>query len=461
MAVVKRRTWVVVGSVAVLVVISVLGYLLPRIVAVGTAFYAKQLCSGVFISHRDPVRVVRDDLERYPPWIITWFIGSTVHRDRAAVEAHWLGIGRRIARFQSGQGCALVSALPEQRAARVEPEVKRVPIDALWPVGERVAFTTSPALEALLDNAFVSRQVGETRAIVIVHHGRIVAERYGNGYNANTALPGWSMAKSVVNALAGVMVQQRALALDSALIDVAPESVRGWGEDARRAITVRHALGMTSGLAFQESYGNPLSDAMQMLFASGDTARVAAASPARYEPGSAWAYSSGTTNLFMRALLERQPASGRARFAETSLFEPLGMTSAVIETDAAGTPVGSSFIYATARDWARFGLLYAQDGRWQGTQLLPEAWVRYSRTPAPHSNGRYGAHFWIVDDSALAASVLPADSFHATGHAMQRVTIVPSRDLVVVRLGFNIGHLTWDQTRFVKNVIDVLAPSAR
>ena len=437
----------------------------PHIAAVATGFFAKQLCSGVFISGRSPAAVADADLHRYPPWPIMSFASWRVYKDERAVAVDWFGLAPRVARFAPDSGCTLVMRLPgavaPTRGLRPAAATGSLATDALWPEGDRVALSETPALERIVAGAFDSADA-DTRAVVVVHRGRIVAERYAEGFTAHTALPGWSMAKSVVNALAGVMVRDGLIALDTPLAQLAPQALAEWRDDLRRSITVGQALTMTTGLAFDESYVNPFSDAMRMLFTSGDAVQVARSRSLSHSPGSHWAYSSGTTNLLMRALLQAAPEARRARLVEETVFTRIGMYSAVLERDAAGTPIGSSFMYASARDWARFGWLYANDGVWAGERVLPEGWVAYSRAPVPESIGQYGAHFWIKDDSTDHPAALPADSFHATGHAMQRITIIPSRELVVVRLGLSFRGRYWDQPRFVANVLDVLdfKPSA-
>ena len=228
---------------------------------------------------------------------------------------------------------------------------------------------------------------------MVVYGGRIVAERYAEGFNAAMPLIGWSMSKSAVNALVGLRVKDGKLALnDTALM---PQ----WqGEDdPRRAITLDQLMRMTSGLAFDETYGGTQSDVVQMLFVKGDKAAFAADQPLAYPPGTHWAYSSGTTTI-ISAILRRSFANEHdyLGYPLERLFGPLGMRSAVLEPDASGTFAASSFLYASARDFARLGLLFMRDGVWEGTRLLPEGWVAYSRKPTALSpRGEYGAHVWL------------------------------------------------------------------
>jgi CubicO group peptidase (beta-lactamase class C family) len=284
----------------------------------------------------------------------------------------------------------------------------------------------------------------------------LVDERYATGIGPDTPLIGWSMTKSVMNALAGVLVSQGRLTLE------APVPIPEWQSpgDPRAAITLDQLLRMSSGLRFDEDMSSPRSDVMRMLLAVGDAAGFAVHKDLMATPGTAWSYSSGTTMVIARAMRSAiQNDADYLNFPRSALFDRIGMTSAVLETDAAGTFVASSFMYATARDWARFGLLYANDGVWNGKRILPDGWVTYSTSPAPADpQKRYGAHFWLAvpDEYSGAHCRLPADSFHAAGHEGQFVTIVPSRAAVIVRLGRTRLPEAWDQCAFASEVLAAL-----
>jgi CubicO group peptidase (beta-lactamase class C family) len=266
------------------------------------------------------------------------------------------------------------------------------------------------------------------------------------------------MAKSVAAALAGVLVAEGRLALDR------PPPLAAWRAqgDPRAAITLVQLLHMSSGLEFDETYADPLSDVVYMLFGTGDAAAFAAGKPLAHPPGTRFAYASGTTNVLMLAMREAI-ADDRAylAFPRRALFDRIGMASAVIEQDASGTYVGSSLMFATARDWARFGLLALRDGEWNGERVLPAGWVRFMTAPAPAApEGEYAAHWWLKlrANRGAAARVprLPPDAFHASGHGGQSVTVVPSRDAVIVRLGHAVDRDAWDQDAFAARVLDAL-----
>jgi CubicO group peptidase (beta-lactamase class C family) len=277
----------------------------------------------------------------------------------------------------------------------------------------------------------VSEVPSVTLAEVVVHRGRIVHETYGPGTGPDTTLISWSTAKSVTHALVGIAVRKGLLDID------APAPVPEWAGDERGAITLRQLLHMSSGLRFVEDYvDDAISHCLDMLFGSGqaDVAAYAAALPLDHPPGSVFNYSSGTTNIISRALGQAVGAgeAGMRAFMETELFGPLGMTSADPRFDAAGTFIGSSFLYCTARDFARFGELYLADGVWEGTRILPEGWVDFARTAAPVPVAEefgYGAHWWLWDGHGFPGT------FAAHGYEGQYVIVRPRRDLVVARLG--------------------------
>jgi len=293
----------------------------------------------------------------------------------------------------------------------------------------------------MLDQAFAAsptNDLGRTDAVVVIHRGRLIAERYGADFGPEATCSSWSMAKSITQALVGMAVMD-------GLIDIhAPADVPEWSApgDPRGAITLDQLLRMSSGLSFVEVYEEgQVSDVREMLFGSGkdDVAAYAATRPLAYPPGSFWAYSSGTTNIICRCL---QRALGKfgadfEAWMRERLFEPLGMTSVLPKFDAAGTFIGSSYAFATPRDFARFGLLYLRDGVWDGQRLLPEGWVDYARAPTFQQAGTpasdaYGAQWWL--------GLGGPGSFSANGYDGQFILICPDRDLIAVRHGMSEAH---------------------
>ena len=316
-------------------------------------------------------------------------------------------------------------------------------------------------VDAILARAFEGDRppsLARTRALLVVQGGRIVAERYSDGISKDTRLQSWSMSKSFLHAALGIAVA------DGKLDPASPAPVPEWQDksDPRHAITLRQLAQMTSGLAFTENYGDPYGEAMQMLFGagSGDVGHAAASLPATHEPGTYWFYSSSSANIVSRAL--RDALGGReaySNFVHARLFAPLGIKSAVPEFDASGTWIGSSYVHATARDFARFGLLYLRGGLWDGKQIVPRDWVDFARTPTLASKGLYGALFWLnapnPDTGApMIAAELPTDMFMARGFGGQFIAIVPSRDAIIVMLNADYSS---DNKAIVALVADVLA----
>jgi CubicO group peptidase (beta-lactamase class C family) len=317
-------------------------------------------------------------------------------------------------------------ALPSQPAGVAWPT-------QAWPEGELAKAVAGP-IQAAMDYAFspeAAPDLGETHALAVIQGGRLVLERYADGYGPDQTNPSWSKAKSITQALVGIAVG------DGRLDIAAPAAVPEWAGagDPRAAITLDQMLRMSSGLAFVEDYEpDHLSDVIAMLFGEGkdDVAHYAAAKALAHAPGGFWYYSSGTSNIVSRCVSRAVDAFGAdfESFMRRRLFDVLGMASATPKFDAAGTFIGSSYCFCTARDFARFGLLYLRDGVWEGRRILPEGWVDYARNPTwqqPTEDGPYGAHWWL--------GLGGPGSFSANGFGSQYTVVVPDLDMVVVRNG--------------------------
>lgn len=460
---VRRRWRLLLGGSAVIAAAGT-ALLVVLMAPIGTGLAAKYVCSGVFLSGRSMEEVVAQDLRAYGNPLLDR-VTVSLERERGVASASFFGYARREAVVRRGLGCTLAIGTSAEALRATTPETEAVAALAdgkPWPESEGGAEPVLPpsaALARLLDDAFAEPEAStrrRTRAIVIVHEGRIIAERYAGGYGPSTLMPGWSTTKSVVNALVGVLVADGGADLDAPLRD------NPWWapEDPRSALTLRHLLHMSSGLEFSENYANPFADVMHMLFTAPAAGAYAAQRPLAAAPGGRWAYAGGTTNLIttaMRGLFASE--AEYLEFPRRRLFDPIGMRSAVMETDAANRFVGSSLMFATARDWARFGMLFADGGAWNGRRILPQRWVRFSATPAPAAErGQYGAHWWLKLRKAGAQEGpgLPADAMHATGHAGQFISVIPSIKLVVVRLGLTLDRGACDQETFVGGVIEAL-----
>ncbi|MFA5774779.1 MAG: serine hydrolase [Ilumatobacteraceae bacterium] len=304
---------------------------------------------------------------------------------------------------------------------------------AEWVVGKPDADVDANRLQSEIDGVIGDREnTGTTLAVLAIHRGRLVAEAYSEGTDSNTPLISWSMAKSFTHALVGIAVGDDLLNPDS----TAP--IEQWRNDGRREITLQHLLNMRSGLSWVEDYvDDKVSNVIEMLFGSGkdDHAAYAIAQPLADAVGSKWLYSSGTTNIICRIIgdvLGDGPGSRDQIFAfiNVRLFDALGMKSATARFDLAGTFVGSSYVFASAADFARFGYLYLNDGVWNGRRILPEGWVDHARALTavdPESGLGYGAQWWTLPNETM--------SLAACGYEGQYIIVAPTRDLVLVRLG--------------------------
>jgi hypothetical protein len=469
----RRKAWLWLAAAILVAVVLAAGLRAYRTALVGSGFSAEILCGGVFVSGRNEAAVRAEDLSG-PGYELLRYFRQRVERDETRVTASLYGLAAQTAVFRYGLGCTLIDGKTEMdlriEAAGVLSPPPRANSESLWPDGERVDLSLpargvdTPALDAAVAAAFAEPDPAHrrnTRALVVVHRGRIVAERYAPGFDVTMPLIGWSMTKAALNALTGLRVKDGEIAVaDKALL---PE----WRKDGdpRRDISLDDLLRMSSGLAFNESYDDPLADVTQMLFAEGDMAKFAAAKPLLRPPGTHWHYASGTS-LILAGILRDTFATERdyLRYPRERLFDPLGMRSAAIEPDAAGTLVASSLLYASARDFARLGLLFLQDGVWRGERLLPEGWVAYSLTPTKDApDGNYGAHMWLSlpQSGALGEPPMPNDAYYFLGHEEQIVAIVPSRDLVVVRLGLTQKGGAWDHARDLAPIVQAFPPEER
>jgi CubicO group peptidase (beta-lactamase class C family) len=430
---------------------------LRRLAVIGAGYKAKVLCSIVFGTGRsvDPLTLEEVSADSY--WPLRLF-SAHVDRHAQVVTASLWKFRPRKAAYLDGVGATLDYGSHRQPAVRhsvLDTGGKDDSSVYSWPVTRG-----SAALERLVASTFLepdATRLRRTRAILVAHDGRIVAEQYAHGFGEGTRFPGWSMTKSVFNGLIGVLVADGRLSLDDRAL--MPE----WdGQDPRAAITLADLLRMRSGLAFSEVYEDLTSDVIEMLFNRADAAAFAASRRTQALSGSTWSYASGTTNILSAIARRVVGEADYPSWPRKALFGPVGMTSALIERDASGTFVGSSFMLATARDWARLGQLYLQDGVWQGRRLLPAGWVDFSTRPTPQSPGLiYGAHWWLglkpeLGGGSAAAARIPRDAFFAVGHEGQVLTVIPSRRLVIVRLGLSIYIDAWNHASFLSQLLEVV-----
>lgn len=412
-----------------------------RALRTATGTVAHDLCSETFVSGLDPATTFEESVAPRPGlhWI-AWALRYDIDPVRREVTATIAGALASRAVHRGRWGCMLVheDAPVEQPA----PEMATTAPPLLPPIADAAVVESRDArLKAALDAAFEepADRRRHTKAVVVVHRGQVIAERYAPGYGVDTPILGFSMTKSVMNALVGLLVR------DGRLSPTQPAPIEPWHTegDPRRAVTIEHLMRMNTGLALDET-GSGFDPSNHMFYLHGDMAAYAQAAPLVAEPGQRWFYSSASTHLLARMV--RDAAGGTAQavqgFAERELFQPLGMRSVTLEMDATGTPAGGHYMLASARDWARFGQLYLQDGVAGDRRLLPQGWVNFSTTASAGTN--YGAGWWTAGCSPSADAVcvdlgLPAGAYTALGNLGQRIAVIPSHELVIVRLGRSHG----------------------
>ena len=418
----KRSILRIVGAVLLVAVLGGCVYL-NSLMPIITGYAAKNLASDVFVSGREPADVEALDLH----FSFIKFTRNRVDFENRTVTSRFLW-SKATALYRDGYGVTLLRGRKAMERLKAQsfplpPEAKGT--ETLLPGDPALAARLEPIAKALVDDHAYN---GTPFAFVVLHEGAIVAERYRAGITADTRLLSWSMGKSFTNALVGLMA-------GDGLVDIhAPMDIPQWQDDNRKAITLNDLMQMQSGLEWNENYGNR-SDVNLMLHREEDMGLFALSKPLMAKPGTHWYYSSGSTNIVMRYLRGKFASDTEfLAYIRSRLFEPLGIRNACFEPDMSGTPVSSS-LYATARDYARFGQLYLDDGLVGPTRILPEGWVSYTATPASDSQGGYGAFFWLNQNKKCPDA--PEDMFSCQGHDGQEIYIIPSRDLVVVVLGYS------------------------
>jgi CubicO group peptidase (beta-lactamase class C family) len=441
----------IITALVIIALIVVVARQYPKLY-IASGYGAKSLASGIFVAGREPMMVKDQDLN----YSIVKYTSSKIDFENKSVTTSFWGLAPQTAVFRSGLGCCLIDDRPldsVKSISFVRPSVQQVGVwQRPWPEGDKIKDTifseiNKVKLDSAINSAFnsTSEDQKRTAAVVVIYKGQLIKEKYWEDQkiNADTRLWGWSMNKSIINALVGILVKQGKLGI------MASAPVSEWLNDKRRDITINDLLHMSSGLKWNENYGI-VSNTTQMLFSDPDCYKAAILAPFNKKPDTEWKYSSGTANILsgiIRSTIHND--NDYHAFPYRELFNKTGMSSMIMETDASGNFVGSSFGYAIARDWARFGLLYYNNGVWQGDTILPKGWVDYTRTPAKASKGKYGAMFWLNQANQLPD--VPEDTYSCQGHRGQRVFIIPSRNLVVVRLGFSDEN--FNHNAFLKGIL--------
>lgn len=448
---VKRILWILL--IALITVITWFAW--PRLPII-TAFAAKGMCSSVFLANKTPERVAAEDLSFFPISLAN----CKIDYEEKSVTAKVLGLAKRKAVFREGLGAVIVLDRPEEELkaesfAIPDPGYSQDTIQ--WPLGDLIPEELPEGvdyeklhsvLEEAIDKADADA-LKKTLGVAVVYNNELIGEKYLEGYDAWTRFHGWSMTKTVTGAMTGVLVQEGRMDIR------ATTGIPEWDGDERKSITVEDILHMSSGLEWVENYFT-ISEATVMLMQSDDMFASVTKCELEHEPGTYWNYSSGDANLLSGLL---RMAIGDEKeylgYAYTRLFHRIGMLNTVVETDASGLFVASSYSYGSTRDWARFGMLFLNEGIFEGDTVLSPGWVDYMRTPAPASKGQYAGTFWLKEPNVENALVdVPEDVFFADGFLGQRIYVIPSKNLVVVRMGYSLGGFSLNN--FLRDIIATL-----
>jgi len=398
-----------------------------------SGFSAKSVASGHFLDHRSVPTIEQgdNDIDK-----VNWATNTIDENGKFAVSSVH-GLKERKAIYREGLGATLINddfdvTKPYEVPKRTKPNTNLpFPYGNLDPKDTLFSNIDYKKLNAIVANAFDKKgeKSKRTRAVIVIYKDKIIAEKYDTGFDKNSRILGWSMTKSLTGTYFGILQKQ-------VKIDIMkPAPIAEWKNDERKNITINDLLHMNSGLAWEEDYSK-ISDVTQMLFQAEDMSQSQAEKPAAFKPNTHWNYSSGTTNL-LSGILRKQFKTHQEYldFWYTNLLDKIGMNSAIVETDMAGNFVGSSYGWATTRDWAKFGLLYLHKGNWNGEQLFDQSWAKYVATPTNTSNGNYGAQFWLNAGGKFPD--VPKDMYYCSGYQGQMVAIFPSQDLVIVRMGLS------------------------
>jgi len=435
------------------VVIICFAVYLNSLMPIITGYAAKNLCSDIFVSNRKAGDIEAVDLN----FSFIKFTRNSINYDEKSVTSHFLW-GKSKAIYRTGFGVTLLRNVTAEKLLKSkypsgsDPGYSQDTIK--WPLGDilpvkNTGIDTLKLVEIskklITDNAYN----GNAFAFIVLHKGIPVVESYKPQFNKKTRLLSWSMAKSFINAMVGVLVKEGKLDI------LKPTGLNEWKNDERSRITLNDLMQMQSGLKWNEDYGNR-SDVTLMLHCESDMGHFALERPVAYPAGTHWYYSSGTANIVSK-LIRKQFSSDSAYyvFVNNQLFNKIGIPDAVFEVDPSGTRVGSSYLYATTRDYARFGLLFENYGIFNGERILPEGWVKYTTTPASASNGVYGSFFWLNRNKRLPSA--PEDMFACDGHDGQHIYILPTQQLVVVILGYSpTSRGGMDTDRLLRDILSTL-----
>lgn len=435
-------------SILLLLIILYFGFTTYPKLDLISGFSAKSIASGHFLDNRSKELIEKTDNDINLIDLAT----NTINDAGKFATSNVYGLKERKAIYREGLGATLINddfdvSKPYLLPRRLKSKTLPFPYGNIDPKDTVFSNIDYKQLQKTIDNAFDKSggKLKRTRAVVVLYKNKLIAEKYDTGFTKDSRILGWSMTKSITSSAFGVLAKQ-------GKIDIyKPAPVVEWQNDERKNITINDLLHMNSGLEWEENY-NTICDATKMLFQAEDMGKVQLDKPAQFKPNTHWNYSSGTTNL-LSLILRRQFKTQQEYldFWYNAVIDKIGMSSMIVEQDMSGTFVGSSYAWATARDWSKFGLLYLNKGNWNGEQILDESWVKYTAIPTNTSEGKYGAQFWLNAGGKFPDA--PRDMFYCNGYQGQMVAIIPSKDMVIVRMGLKEDP-AFDFNGFLKGIIE-------
>ena len=435
MKIVKR---ILLLTLAILLLTLIINYPKLNIIA---GYSAKNTASSVFLGERSLSFTDTTDNNFSPVNLAT----NAIDKEKKTANSSVFGLLNRKSIIREGLGSVLTLDKKDEKSNYKTPKRRKTVNDTIpYPYGNgshKDSVFESIDYKKLNETVNSIFGVRKTRAVLVLYKDQIIAEKYSEEFTKNSRILGWSMTKSIMSTVFGILEHQQKINIQ----DKAP--VESWQNDARKEITIHNLLQMNSGLEWDENY-DEISDATKMLFLERDMTKVQEEKPLIGKPNETWNYSSGTSNLLSGILRDQfNNHQSYLDFWYTNLIDKIGMNSMILESDLAGNYVASSYAWATTRDWGKFGLLYLHNGAWNGEELFTKEWVDYVTTPTPTSNGSYGAQFWLNTEKQLKD--VSQNMYFADGYQGQRVYILPDEDLVIVRFG-----LSWfEENEFLKGII--------
>ena len=432
---------------------------------IGKGFAAKYLCSYVFNTGLDANTVITRFIKpKVEPLPLIWGIDIDYQQKLVTVR-DFIFINEELkakALYRDNMGCTLLLDKQQDELPPLISSLQAPPLEAdlPWPQGGGGINLTAtreldiPQLNAALDAAFTEpvEAPRNTTSLLVAYKGNLIAEKYAYGVTPDAPVLGWSMTKSITSTLIGILSQEAVLDIDL------PAPVPGWQGTDKASITIRDILHMSSGLDYIEDYGGE-SDVSKMLYLQSDQTAYVASLPLLHPPGTVFNYSSGDANLL--AKIVQDSVGGTAQdaydFYQLKLFHKIGIRSAFIEVDTTGQFVGGAYGFMSARDWLRLGQLYLQNGSWNGEQVVAKEWIEFATTPSPVS-AEYGAQIWLNTDS-IAWPEVPADAYYFAGHQGQRVVVIPSKELVILRTGVTEDYDYIGLDQVIPMIIEALPDS--